>query len=105
MLVTLCAVAAKQQFDARQAASRRLSIAIIAEQLVAADEVLRDERGAVDTVRYASGPAGAASLAQIGRLRGRSRAALAALNRVLREENRVLEAPEGQQLARLQARY
>ena len=94
MLVTLCAVAAKQQFDTRQAASRRLSIATIAQQLVAADEVLRDERGAVDTVRYAAGPAGAADLEQIAQFHGRSRAALAALNRVLREENAVLEAPE-----------
>jgi len=43
MLVTLCAVAARQHFDTRQAASRRLSIATIAQQMVVADEVLRDE--------------------------------------------------------------
>ena len=105
MLVTLCAVAAKQQFDTRQAASRRLSIATIAQQLVVADEVLRDERGAVDTVRFAAGPAGAADLDQIVQFHARRRAALAALNAVLREENAVLDAPERQRLARLQSRY
>jgi len=105
MLVTLCAIAAKQQFDTRQAASRRLSIATIAQQLVVADEVLRDERGAVDTVRFAPGPAGAADLEQIAQLRGRSRAVLAALNRVLQDENAVLDAPERQRLARLRARH
>ncbi len=74
MLVTLCTVAAKQYFDSRQAASRRLSIATIAQQLVVTDEDLRDERGAVDTVRYAAGPAGASDLDQIARFRDRSRA-------------------------------
>jgi len=105
MLVTLCAVAARQHFDTRQAASRRLSIATIAQQMVVADEVLRDERGAVDTVRYAADPAGAADLDQIAQFRAHSRAALVALNAVLREENAVLDAPERQHLARLQSRY
>jgi len=57
MLVTLFSVAAKQHFDAREAASHRLSIAAIAQQFVMADEDLRDERGAIDTARASPDPA------------------------------------------------
>src|SRR6478735_5674737 len=106
MLVTLCAGAAWQSFDNRQAARHRLCIGTIAQQLVVADEDLRDERSAVDTVRYGvAGPAASSDMAPIAQLRGRSRTALAALNAALKTEEGVLSAPERQRLARLQSRY
>jgi signal transduction histidine kinase len=106
MLVTLCAGAAWQYFDNREAASRRLSIATVAQQFVVVDEALRDERGAVDTVRYSAHPAASASdMEQVAAFRGRSRAALDALNALLKTEDGVLDASERQRLARMQARY
>ena len=105
MLVTLFTVAAKQHFDSREAASHRLSIATVAQQLVAADEDLRDERGAVDAVRHSADPVGASDRDRIANFRGRSKTALATLNVLLKTENGVLSAPERQRLARLQSRY
>jgi len=105
MLVTLFTIAAKQHFDSREAASRRLSIATTAQLFVVADEDLRDERGAVDAVRHSAGPVSASEMDRIAQLRGRSKAALATLNALLKTENGVLSAPERQRLARLQSRY
>jgi signal transduction histidine kinase len=105
MLVSLFAGAAKQHFDARQAASQRLSIATVARQLVVADEDLRDERGSVDLVRHAAAPVGASDLQRIAQFRGRSKAALATLSALLKTENGVFSEAELQGLARMQARY
>ena len=103
MLVTLFTVAAKQHFDAREAASQRLSIATIAQQLVLADEDLRDERGAVDTAHASPDPATAATLERIVQLHRRSLGALAKLNMLLKTENGAIAAP--QRLAQLQSPY
>jgi len=105
MLVTLFAVAAKQEFDTRQAASHRLAIATIAQQLVTADEDLRDERGSVDAVRFSADPASASDLQRIVQFRGRSRAALAELIELTNAQDGVLTAPERQRLAQMLARY
>ena len=103
MLVTLFTVAAKQHFDAREAASHRLSVATIAQQFVAADEDLRDERGAIDTARASPDPAGAATLERIVQLHRRSQAAMAKLTTLLQAENGAIAAPA--RLAQLQSRY
>ena len=105
MLVTLFAGAAKQQFDARQAASHRLSIATVAQQFVVADEDLRDERGSVDSVRHSASPVGASGLDRIARFRGRSKAAMTQLSALLATESGVLSAADRQRLARMQSRY
>ena len=105
MLVTLFTVAAKQQFDARQAASHRLSIATIAQQIVMVDEDLRDERGVVDSVRHSASPVSPSDLDRIAQFGGRSKAALAALTALLEKENDVLSASEERRLAQLQRRY
>ena len=105
MLVTLSTNAAKQHFDSRENASRRLSIATIAQQFVVADEDLRDERGAVGIVRRSGGPVSASDMDRIAQFHGRSKAALATLTALLKTEEGVLSAPERQRLARLQHRY
>jgi len=105
MLVTLFTVAAKQQFDNREAASHRLSIATIAQQFVVADEDLRDERGAVGVVRRSAGPVSATDMDRIAQFHGRSTAALATLTTLLKTETGVLSASERQRLTRLQHRY
>ena len=101
MLVTLFTIAAKQHFDNREAASRRLTIATIAQQFVMADEDLREERGTIDTAQASPDPAGAATMERIVQLHGRSRAALAELNTLLKAEHGVIAA----RLAQLQSRY
>ena len=105
MLVTLFTADAKRHFDSHQAASHRLSIVTIARQLVVADEYLRDERGVVDIAYRSDGPITASGLERIARFRGRSSAALAMLNALLKTENGVLSAPERQRLTRMQSRY
>ena len=106
MLVTLCAVTARQSFDSRQAASQRLAIATVAQQFVMADEDLRDERGAIETVRYAARPAAsAADMAQLAQFKERSRSSLAALTMFLKTGDPVLDDAERQHLLGMYARY
>src|SRR5262249_14545944 len=90
MLVTLFTADAKRHFDSREAASHRLSIATLAQQLVVTDEDLRDERGSVDLVRHIAAPVAAPDLERIGQFRTRSKTALTALNALLKTENGVL---------------
>src|SRR5262245_41054432 len=101
MLVTLCAGAAMQSFDSRQAASGRLAIATLAQQFVMAEEDLRDERGAVETLRHAARPAAsAADMAQLAQFKKRSQSSLAALALFLKTGEAVLDDAERQRLLR-----
>jgi signal transduction histidine kinase len=105
MLVTLFAGTAKQHFDSRQAASQRLSIATVAQQIVVADEDLRDERGSIDSVRHSPAPVSASDLERIAKFHGRSKAALAALTALLATENTVLTPTQEQRLAQMLSRH
>ena len=103
MLVTLFTAAAKQHFDSRQDASRRLSIATVAQQFVLVDEDLRNERGTIDTARGSPDPAPAAILEQIVQFHDRSQVSLAKLNALLKTESN--PAATQARLAQLQFRY
>ena len=105
MLVTLFAVDAKRHFDNRQAASHRLAVATVAQQLVVADEYLRDERGVIDTARRSDGPVTAAEMARIAQFAARSKTALTALKAILEAEKGVLSASERHRFAQMLSRY
>jgi signal transduction histidine kinase len=105
MLVTLFTVAAKQHFDAREDASRRLAIATVAQQFVLADELLRDERGAIDAARRFDSAASAPDMNRFAQFHRHSGTALAALAGHLKTETGAVSAPELQRFAQMERRY
>jgi signal transduction histidine kinase len=105
LLVTLFVAAAKQHFDRREEALYRLSIATIAQQLVEADELLREERGAIDAARGPGSPVGTADIAQIAQIHGRSKTAMAAIAALLKSERGAASLSGRRGLVLAQIRY
>jgi signal transduction histidine kinase len=105
MLLGLFGLAAKRHFDDRQEAIFRLSIATVAKQFVLADEHLRDERGAVDSLRAAPSLPAVADMARLARIHARTRASLSAMAAMLKAKDGVIATADRQNLARAQARY
>ena len=105
MLVTLFTAAARQQFEKREDAVYRLSIATAAHNFVVADERLRDERGVMDTARRSPAPATAAERDRLTQFHGRSWAALARLTEGLKAQDSPVAPAKRQHLADLRQRY
>jgi signal transduction histidine kinase len=105
MLVSGFAISAKDAFDSHGRADDRLSVATVAQRLLAADENLRVERGALDAASLDAAPLNASDGAQIVRFHADSIKALGQAVALLAREDTAGPLLDRQALAQAQARY
>jgi signal transduction histidine kinase len=102
MLITLSSHAAKQHFESWEKANDRFLIATTAEHLVAANEQLRLESGALDAASNTIGSIDASELKRIDRLHARNMADLAAVTAI---SHSPITLPNRQRLMQAESRY